>query len=232
MARKYGVSTEEKMLLIQQYKEGKASKEECAKSAGVNLKTFWEWIRRYEVEGAQALLPQEHNRTYNEELKQEAVEAYLSGAGSQTEICEKYHLRSKSRLRAWLKMYNAHGSFNSRNNSGGGKAMQQGRKTTQEERIQIAKECIAGGKNYTEIAQKYKVNYQRVRIWTLRYEAMGDAGLEDRRGKGKRDQTPRTELEAAQIEIEQLKRKLFLAEMENGLLKKLEEIERRDAFHK
>ena len=36
----------------------------------------------------------------------------------------------------------------------------------------------------------------------------------------------------AQIEIEQLKHKLYLAEMERDLLKKLDEIERRDAFRK
>ena len=59
-----------------------------------------------------------------------------------------------------------------------------------------------------------------------------EAGLEDRRGKRKKDQVPRTELEKAQIEIEQLKYKLYLAEMERDLLKKLDEIERRDAFRK
>ena len=110
--------------------------------------------------------------------------------------------------------------------------MRQGRETTQEERLEIVKDCIASGKNYGAMAVKYKVSYQQVRSWTLRYEEMGKAGLEDRRGKRKRSQTPRTELEKAQIEIEQLKRKLYLAEMENGLLKKLEEIERRDAFRK
>ena len=97
--------------------------------------------------------------------------------------------------------------------------MKQGRETTQEERIEIAKECLASGKNYGEIALKYKVSYQQARTWTLRYEEMGAAGLEDRRGKRKKDQTPRTELEAAQIEIEQLKHKLYLAEMERDLLK-------------
>ena len=61
---------------------------------------------------------------------------------------------------------------------------------------------------------------------------MGEAGLEDRRGKRKKDQAPRTELEKAQIEIKQLKHKLYLAEMERDLLKKLDEIERRDAFRK
>ena len=74
--------------------------------------------------------------------------------------------------------------------------------------------------------------YQQVRTWTLRFEQMGKAGLEDRRGRRKKDQTPRTKLEQAQIEIEQLKHKLYLAEMENALLKKLDEIERRDASQK
>ena len=110
--------------------------------------------------------------------------------------------------------------------------MRQARSTTQEERIQIAKECIASGRNYGELAIKYNVSYQQVRTWTLRFEELGEAGLEDRRGKRKKDQTPRTELEKAQIEIEQLKHKLYLAEMERDLLKKLDEIERRDAYRK
>lgn len=110
--------------------------------------------------------------------------------------------------------------------------MKQGRETTFEERVQIAKECIASGKNYGEMALKYQVSYQQVRNWTLRYEQMGEAGLEDRRGRRKKDQTPRTELEQAQIEIEQLKHKLYLAEMENALLKKLDEVERREASQK
>lgn len=110
--------------------------------------------------------------------------------------------------------------------------MSKTRSTTQEERIQIAKDSLASGKNYGEIAIKYNVSYQQVRTWTLRYEELGEAGLEDRRGKRKKDQAPRTELEKAQIEIEQLKHKLFLAEMERDLLKKLDEIERRDAYRK
>ena len=105
--------------------------------------------------------------------------------------------------------------------------MKQGRETTLEERIQIAKECIACGKNYGEMALKHQVSYQQVRSWTLRFEEMGEAGLQDRRGRRKKDQTPRTELEQAQIEIEQLKHKLYLAEMERDLLKKLDQVERR-----
>lgn len=82
------------------------------------------------------------------------------------------------------------------------------------------------------MALKYQVSYQQVHNWTLRFEAQGKAGLEDRRGQRKKDQAPRTELEQAQIEIEQLKHKLYLAEMERDLLKKLDEVERRDTFQK
>lgn len=148
------------------------------------------------------------------------------------ELSKKYKLRSCTQLKNWVKVYNAHGEINSVKHSGGGSTMKQGRDTTQEERLEIVKDCIASGKNYGTMAEKYKVSYQQVRSWTLRYEEMGETGLEDRRGRRKKDQKPRTELEKAQIEIEQLKHKLYLAEMENGLLKKLEEIERRDAFRK
>ncbi len=110
--------------------------------------------------------------------------------------------------------------------------MKQGRESTFEERVKIAGECISSGKSYGEMAIKYQVSYQQVRNWTLRYEQMGEAGLQDRRGRRKKSQTPRTELEQAQIEIEQLKHKLYLAEVENALLKKLDEIERRDASRK
>ena len=71
-----------------------------------------------------------------------------------------------------------------------------------------------------------------MRTWTLRYEQLGEAGLQDRRGKRKKDQTPRTELEKAQIEIEKLKHRLYMTEMERDLLKKLNELERGDLLVK
>ena len=110
--------------------------------------------------------------------------------------------------------------------------MRKARSTTQDERIQIVRECLESGKNYGEMALKYNLSYQQVRTWTLKFEELGEAGLEDRRGKRKKDQEPRTELEAAQIEIERLKHQLYLANMENHLLKKLDEIMRRDASDK
>ena len=105
--------------------------------------------------------------------------------------------------------------------------MTKGRETIQTERIAVAKACIANGKNYGEAALQFNVSYQQARSWTLKYIEGGEAALEDRRGQRKKDQRPRTEQEQARIENEQLKHRLRMLEMENRLLKKLEEIERR-----
>lgn len=226
------LSPEEKMKLVRGCLAGEIGVREAGRQAGVHHSTIQTWIAQYETEGVQGFLPQGRNRVYSPEVKQEAVRGYLSGEGSLLEICKKYKIRSDIQLRNWIKVYNAHGDFNSVKQSGGGSYMKKARSTTQEERIQIAKECYASGKNYGEMALKYNVSYQQVRTWTLRYEEQGEAGLEDRRGKRKKDQTPRTELEKAQIEIERLKHELRKAEMERDLLKKLDEVMRRDAYRK
>ena len=232
MSRGRKLTAEEKVKIVRKYLSEELSQREAARAAGIAQSSFQTWIRLYEREGAAAFLPGQQYRVYSAEMKEAAVRAYQAGEGSQQEICKRYGIRSKHQLQNWIKVYNAHGDFNSRKGSGGGSYMKQGRNTTQEERVRIAKECIASGKNYGELALKYQVSYQQARTWTLRYEEFGEDGLEDRRGKRKKDQKPRTELEQAHIEIEQLKHKLYLAEMERDLLKKLGEIERRDAFRK
>jgi len=232
MTERGNLKPEEKVKIAKKYLAGEVSICQAAAEVGVGRETLQGWVMQYEAEGLEAFLPNRKNHTYSPELKLQAVQEYLSGKGSQAELSKKYGLRDRKQLRNWLKVYNAHGDFNSRKNSGGGSCMKQGRDTTQEERVQIVKDCLASGKNYSEMALKYKVSYQQVRTWTLRFEELGESGLEDRRGRRKKDQVPRTELEKAQIEIEQLKHKLYLAEMERDLLKKLDEIERRDAFRK
>ena len=232
MPHKQKATLETKVRIAQACIAGKMSQSEASQKAGVHWSTISKWVNQYKAEGASAFLPHERNRVYSSELKRKAVQDYLKGDGSLLDICRKYKIQSDRQLRAWIKVYNAHGDLNSVKSSGGGSYMRKTRSTTQEERVQIAKECLEAGKNYGAIALKHNVSYQQARTWTLRFEEIGEAGLEDRRGKRKRNQVPRTELEAAQIEIEQLKHKLYLAEMERDLLKKLEEIERRDAYRK
>lgn len=110
--------------------------------------------------------------------------------------------------------------------------MKQGRETTQEERIAIVKDCLENGSNYGETAIKYNVSYQQVYTWVKKFKESGVAGLEDRRGKRTADQNPRTELEELKIKMAQLEHENYMLRMERDLLKKLDELERRDAFHK
>ena len=231
MPNKQKLEAEEKVKIVLEYLNGELGQREGARKAGVTHTTFQGWIRIFENYGIDGF-QQKVKQQYSAETKKAAVRAYQKGKGSLEGICKKFKIKNSKTLREWIQVYNAHGDFNSRKESGGGSCMKKARSTTQEERLQIVKDCLESGRNYGEIAVKYNVSYQQVRTWTQRFEELGEAGLEDRRGKRKKDQTPRTELEAAQIEIEQLKHKLYLAEMENHLLKKLDEIVRRDALGK
>ena len=101
--------------------------------------------------------------------------------------------------------------------------MTKGRKTTQEERIQIVAFCIEHSKDYALTVETYQVSYQQIYSWVRKYEASGVDGLVDRRGKA----TPvdeLTEAERLRQENRMLQAKLKDKEMEIALLKKLREL--------
>ena len=230
MSRKNKLNAEEKVRIAEDCIEGRISQAEAARRVGVDESSIRAWIAKYKSEGSYGLWQTEKNRVYSEELKLQAVTEYLAGSESLREICKKYRIRAKTQLRAWIKVYNSGRDF--KHKMSGGSRMKSTRKTTQEERVQIAKECIENGDNYGEIAIKYQVSYQNVYSWVKKYRELGEAGLEDRRGQRTAQQEPRTEEERLRIENAQLKHELYLARMERDLLKKLEEIERREAYRK
>ena len=229
MSRKTKGSPEEKVNLIKKYLSGEISAKNAYIEAGIVKSSFRAWVRLYKQEGALGLLSTENNRSYSLKLKYAAVEEYILGEGSQSDICEKYKIRSTKQLRDWIKLYNS--GKNSKKMSGGSR-MSLSRKTTIEERINIAKECIESGNNYDEITRKYNVGYQQVYAWVKKFKEFGSSGLEDRRGQRKIDQQPRTEQEEASIKIARLEHENYLLKMERDLLKKAEELERGDVFRK
>lgn len=52
-----------------------------------------------------------------------------------------------------------------------------------------------------------------------KYKKNGEDGLKDRRGRHKKDYKPQTEEERLKQEVTTLKRQLYLAQMENDVLK-------------
>jgi transposase-like protein len=229
MPQKIKVSAEEKLHVVEAFLSGKMSISEAGRLVGVARSNVRAWISHYQSEGPSGLLAAERNRVYSPALKRAAVEDYLAGKGSLQDICKKYKIRSTIQLRNWIKVYNRHDDFKNRN---GGSRMTKPRKTTQEERVKIAKECLETGKDYGAIAQKYNASYQQVYTWTKKYSELGEAGLEDRRGQRTVQQHPRTKEEELQAEIARLKHELYMSNMERDLLKKVKELERRDRWGK
>ena len=228
--RRIKVTPEGKLQAAKECAEGKISTNEQARKLGVDRTRVREWVQQYKAQGASAFKDTGANKVYSDELKAQAIEEYLAGKGSYIEIAAKLGVRSSTQLRTWIKVYNSGRTFEHK--MSGGSHMKQGRETTQEERIIIARECIAGGGNYGEAAIKHNVSYQQVYQWTKKYKEYGEAGLEDRRGKRTKDQTPRSREEELEIEVAKLKHELYMTKVERDLLKKLDEIVRRDAYRK
>lgn len=104
--------------------------------------------------------------------------------------------------------------------------MTNGRKTTFDERVEIVQYCISHGKDYGATIEKYNVSYQQIYSWVKKYEAKGIDGLIDKRGKTK-PEAELTDMDRLKAEMKMLEAKNIELEMENRLLKKLAEIERR-----
>lgn len=210
--------------------EGSLSLRSAAKEVGTSTATIHKWVTLYRFQGELGFLPVDKNRMYSQVFKLKAVLECINEHTSPIVVAAKYGIRSSSRLEKWIKMYNNGEDFSHK--MSGGSRMKTSRKTTKEERVQIVKECIVNGYNYGETAIKHNVSYQQVYGWVKRFKELGEAGLEDRRGKRKVTQEPRSEVEKLQIELEQLKHKLYMTEMERDLLKKVKELERKDFYRK
>jgi len=218
MKRKSKISYEIKLKAVKECISNKKLRSKWCCELDICMNTIKRWIVAYKNSGAKGLKPVVILKRYSKKLKIKAVKEYLNGKGSYDAISLKYGIKSSSLLRQWVILYNSHKELNS-SFIGGNNLMTKLRKTTLEERIEIVHFCIENGKKYAKTSEKYNISYQQVRTWTLKYESLGIAGLEDRRGKSKKENNL--------SEIEKLKLENKLLQMENDLLKKLKEIERR-----
>ena len=224
------ISVETKVECAKLVASGKIGATSLAHQIGVAPKRVRYWTALYKEHGETAFINMGINKVYPMELKLEAVKDYINGKGSYESIAAKYCLRSETQLFQWVKMYNNGEDFSHK--MSGGSRMKTSRTTTKEERIRIVRECIANGCNYGESAIRHNVSYQQVYGWVKRFKEFGEAGLEDRRGKRKADQKPRSEVEELKIRMAQLEQELYMAKMERDLLKKVRELERKDLYRK
>ena len=220
------INAEEKLKAVEAYESGETSFVEIIAAYRISESTFQSWLRNYKVFGREGLLPKSNQKAYPRELKIAAVQEYLSGGGSQADICRKYKIYSRRQLRNWIKQYNGHKEMRPSRGRGSEIYMTSGRKTTYEERVKIVSYCIETGNDYTAAIEKYGVSYQQIYSWVRKYNEKGAEGLQDRRGKRK-SESEMSELEKLRAENRMLAARNKRLELENIVLKKLEEIERR-----
>jgi len=219
------VPAELKLNAVKEYLDGKGSSILVAERYGVNRTSFCAWVRKYMALGDTAFISRGYNNAYNTEFKIKVVNEYLCGNNSPQSICVKYKIPSVSTLKKWIVKYNSHEKLKD-SVTGGSTIMTKGRATSFDERVEIVQYCIAHNHNYIETSEKYKVSYQQVRNYTVKYESDGVEALKDNRGKRK-PEDQMTELERLRAENKILRAEKERAEMEASFLKKLEEIERK-----
>lgn len=226
MGRKSKVSFEVKLKAVLEYKNGSESHYSLAKKYGVGRSSVQRWIMIYDSQGVDGLKETQHNRAWSIEVKQSAVSDYLAGVGSLSDICQKYKISHDSILKQWIMVYNdSHKELKS-TGSGRNKPMTKGRKVTFDEKLEAVQYCIANNNNYYDTMDRYKVSYQQIYSWVQKYTKSGVDGLVDMRGKAK-PEDKLTETDRLKAKIKMLEAENHRIEMENAILKKLQEIERR-----
>ena len=223
--RKY--SSEDKIKIVEGYLEGKYSLDTKAQELGYIRAPgcFFQWVRIYQEHGPVGFFKTSKNNTYTSEFKQMVVEEYLSGIDSAVMLAAKYKLGNDSVLLNWVKLYNANRELKDYCPKREVYMAEARRKTTIEERKEIVEHCISHNRSYKETAIIYDVSYSQVYSWVKKYDAQGEEGLTDKRGRHKTDDEV-DELERLRRENARLKRQLQEKDMLAELLKKVQEFER------
>lgn len=225
MGRRSKYSIEQKVDAVLNYQGGKLSGSLICQSLGIAYTTLIKWKALFEDFGEEGFCHKSRNKSYSNELKELAVNDYLSGKGSYLDIARKYEITSESILVGWVSKYNGYEVLKEYNPKGE-VYMTKSRKTSIDVRIEIVRYCIDHNCEYKLAAEHFNVSYAQVYQWVKKYKEQGELGLEDGRGKRK-SEGELSELEKLQRENSLLRNKLELQERENILLKKVKEIERR-----
>ena len=220
------LSTEEKLKLIEPIISGKLSSKGAAQKNNMHESTLRDWIRKYNESGMQGLEIGKKWEQYSADLKIKAIEDVVVHGMSMRSVTAKYGISDASVLRRWIKWYNSGKQLVATSSGRVGTIMTTGRKTTLEERVEIAQYTIARNLDYKSAMEKYQVSYQQIYSWVKKYKDGGVDALKDNRGRSKNVEDL-TETELLKLRIKELETRNQYLEMESAIEKKLEEFQRR-----
>lgn len=212
--------------MAEAYLSGKESLTKLAQRYGISKNRVRELSRQYKEKGIESFVNTGRNKNYSSVFKKTCVQAYLRGEGSLEDIILLYGISSSSVLRKWIKKYNANMELKDYDPKQEVYMAAARRKTTLEERKEIVAYCLGHDKDYKNTAALFNVSYSQVYDWVRKYQEDGEEGLQDRRGKHKKDEEV-GELERLRRENVRLKKQLREKDMLVELLKKVKEFEER-----
>jgi len=217
------LSAEERWSIIRPIIEGKISAKRVSKQTGVGESDIRVWVRKFNESGMSGLENGKGWKQYSFELKKQAVYDVLENGMSKNSVVAKYEISGHSVLERWIKVHNSGKELEATSSGRVGAIMIKGRKTTLEERIEIAQYTIARNLDYKSTMEKYDVSYQQVYSWVNKYKDVGPEALKDNRGRSKSPEEL-TENEKLRLRIKKLEARNEYLEMESAIEKKLEEL--------
>ncbi|MEK3785177.1 helix-turn-helix domain-containing protein [Paenibacillus sp. FSL K6-1230] len=227
MSKKSPISYELKIQAVRRCLRYESNPNHEAKQLGISPDTVTDWVRKYQADGEEGLRKSKGWKAYSKQLKRSAIQDVLSGEYSVRAVVKKYHISSRSVLQSWVSKYTGEIPMKPTRREEGQPYMNKGRKTTYEERIEIAQYTIAHDLDYQKAIDKYGVSYRQVYAWVRKYKASGQEALQDLRGR-KKPPEELNEQERLKLRIKELEARNEHLEMENALSKKLAEIRRRN----
>ena len=86
MSKKKSLTSEERVAAVQEYLDGKGGYKAIARKYNIGATTMKRMVCRAKTEGIESVAKASPYRHYTNEIKEAAVEDYLNGKGSLTEI--------------------------------------------------------------------------------------------------------------------------------------------------
>ncbi|OOM74913.1 transposase [Clostridium puniceum] len=164
MPRKSKVISEVKVQVVEEYLTGVKSMAQIVYELQINYSTIQDWVSKFKLFGSKGLITENSNASYSSKIKRQAITDFHNNQGSLREICIRYNISSHSILRRWIKQHNCDKILESYHTKGAA-IMNNGRKTTYEERVEIVSFCIANANDYKLTSSKYNVSYQQIYGW-------------------------------------------------------------------
>ncbi|MDB7086604.1 MULTISPECIES: helix-turn-helix domain-containing protein [Enterococcus] len=227
MSKRSPYSPKEKYQIISEVMGGRCSVNSITKKYSLSNGTIESWIHKYNEEGLEGLKEAKTWKRYDREQKQKAILAVLNKEMSLRQATLLFQISSHSVLRKWISSYTKGETLKFTSKGSVPKTMTKGRKTTYQERIEIAQYTIANELNYAQSIEKYDISYQQVYSWVKKYQQYGEEALKDNRGRNRSSEFL-TEEERLKLRVKELEARNKHLEMENDFVKKLQEVRRRN----